>query len=74
MIYQSTINNLTEEELSILFLICNKFLKPLNLDVNINFVKMLRLDVVSKVIDVLKPQALEESRPIFDSLQKKLFE
>lgn len=74
MIYQSTINNLTEEELSILFLISNNFLVHFNIETNVHFVKMLRVDVVVKMIDVLKNQAKEECKEIFDSLKKKLCE
>lgn len=74
MIFQSTIDTLTEDELSILFLISNNFLSSLGLEPNIKFVKMLRKDVISKIIDILKPQALEQNRYIFESLQKKLFE
>lgn len=74
MIYRSTINNLTEEELSILFLIADKFLSPLNVDTTINFVKMLRVDIVCKIIDVLKSQAQEQYQNIFDTLKKKLTE
>jgi len=74
MIYNSTINTLSEEELSILFLISDKFLSPLNIDTTIHFVKMLKIDVVCLIIDVLKPQAQEQFQNIFDSLKKKLTE
>lgn len=74
MIYQSTINTLTEEELSILFLISNNFLVHFNIETNVHFVKMLRVDVVVRMIDVLKNQAKEECKEIFDSLKKKLCE
>lgn len=74
MIYQSTLNTLTEDELSLLFLISNNFLAPFNIDTNMHFIKMLRVNVVLKMLDVLKPQAKEENQVIFDSLKKKLCE
>lgn len=74
MIYQSTIDTLTEEELSILYLISNNFLVQFNIETNIHFIKMLRVDVVSKMLDVLKNQALPECQEIFESLKKKLSE
>jgi len=70
MIYRSTLDTLTEDELSILFFIADRFLNPL--DININFIKMLRLNVVIPMLDVLKPQAIEQNRYIFDSLKNKL--
>lgn len=72
MIYQSTINSLTEEELSILFFITEKFLSPLSIDIKINFVKMLKLNVIFKMIEILQQQALDENKNIFDSLKNKL--
>lgn len=74
MIYQSTIDNLSEDELSILFLICQKFFDPINLEAKINYVKMLRVNIILSIIDILKAQALEEKKEIFDSLKKKLTE
>ena len=74
MIYKSTIDILTEEELSLLFLISDKFLTPLNIESNIHFVKMLKIDVVCRILDILKPQAQEQFYNIFDSLKKKLTE
>lgn len=74
MIYNSTIASLTEEELSILFLICDKFLAPLNIETKIDFVRMLRVNVICNILDVLKPQSLEQFHEVFDSLKKKLTE
>jgi hypothetical protein len=74
MIYQSTLDTLTEDEMSILYLICNNFLARLDIEMNYTFIRMLRVDVVLKMIDVLKLQAKEECREIFDSLKKKLCE
>ena len=73
MIYQSTINSLTEDELSILYFIADRFLSPFG-TVRVDYVKMLRVDVVCKMLDVLKPQAIETNQNIFDSLKKKLLE
>ncbi|NBW56592.1 hypothetical protein EBR43_02170 [bacterium] len=74
MIFQGKINELTEDELSILFLICEKFLQPLGMSASLHFVKMLDINVVCKIVDVLKPQALLEKQEIFDNLKKKLSE
>jgi len=72
MIFQSTLDTLTEEEESILFLICYKFIAPLGYDTKYNFLKSLRVNVVLGIIDVLKSQALPEKQEIFESLKKKL--
>ena len=72
MIYQSTLDTLTEDEISILYLISNNFLAQLDIETNHHFIKMLRVDVVLKMLDVLKHQAKEECQEIFDSLKKKL--
>lgn len=72
MIYQSKINELDENELSILFLILDKFFRPLNLEAKLEYVKMLRLDVICGMIDVLKTQAIDEYKNIFESLKNKL--
>jgi hypothetical protein len=69
MIYSYTLNSLTEEEISILYLIANKFLP---FEPNFTTLKTLRIPVVLKLIDVLKPQALEEKQEIFDKLKEKL--
>jgi len=74
MIFNSTIASLTEDELSILFLICDKFLAPLNIETKIDFIKMLKINVICNIIDILKPQAQEQYHEIFDSLKKKLTE
>lgn len=74
MIYQSTIDTLTEDELSLLYLISNNFLVHFNIETNLHFIRMLRINVILKMLDVLKPQAKEENQPIFDSLKKKLSE
>lgn len=74
MIFQDKIKELTEEELSILFLVSEKFLAPLGYSTNINYVKMLNIGHTCKIIDVLKPQALSEKQEIFDNLKKKLSE
>jgi len=72
MIYQSTLNTLTEEELSILYFILNNFFAPLGLEPKIDFLKMLRLSVVLPMLDILKPQALEINQIFFESLKNKL--
>jgi len=74
MIYEQTLRSLSEEELSILFLICDKMLEPLSIRAKFQYLKMLRLNVVGKIIDVLQAQALEEKKEIFNSLKKKLSE
>jgi len=74
MIYGHTLRSLTEEELSVLFFICEKTLEPLKINSTFNFLKMLNLKVTLRIIDVLKSQALEEKKEVFDSLKKKLTE
>lgn len=72
MIFEQTLKTLTEEELSILFLICEKIFEPIGISAKFDYVKMLRLDITLKIIDVLQSQALEEKKEIFSSLKKKL--
>jgi len=72
MIYQATLKELNDEELSILFLIFDKFFRPINIEAKIDYIKMLRLNVICSMIDVLKGQALEEYKNVFESLKNKL--
>jgi hypothetical protein len=69
MIFSYTLNSLTEEEISILYLIGGKFLP---FEPNFEILKTLRIPIVLKILDVLKPQALEEKQEIFNSLKEKL--
>ena len=69
MIYSHTLNDLTEEEISILYLIAGKVL---TFEPNFDILKALRIPVILKILDVLKPQALEEKKEIFDKLKEKL--
>jgi len=72
MIYSHTLKELTEEELSVLFFICERFLACIGLEIKYDYLKMLRLDVVLRMIDVLKAQALDDKKIIFDNLKNKL--
>lgn len=74
MIYEQTLRSLDEEELSILFLICEKMFEPIKINATFQYLKMLRLNVILKMIDVLQTQALEEKKEVFNSLKKKLTE
>ena len=74
MIYEQTLRSLDEEELSILFLICEKMFEPISIHATFHYLKMLRLNVILKMIDVLQAQALEEKKEVFVSLKKKLTE
>lgn len=74
MIYEQTLRSLNDDELSILFLICEKMFEPISINAKFQYLKMLRLDVILKMIDVLQTQALEEKKEIFNSLKKKLLE
>lgn len=74
MIYEQTLRSLDEEELSILFLICEKMFEPIKISATFQYLKMLRLNVILKMIDVLQTQALEEKKEVFNSLKKKLTE
>ena len=69
MIYSHTLHDLTEEEISVLYLIAGRVL---SFEPNFNILKALRIPAVLKIIDVLKPQALEEKKDIFDKLKEKL--
>lgn len=69
MIYSHTLNDLTEEEISVLYFISERVL---SFEPNFNILKALRIPAVLKIIDVLKPQALEDKREIFDKLKEKL--
>lgn len=72
MIYGQTLRSLTEDELSILFFICDRMLAPLKLESTFHFLKFLRLDVTCRIIDVLETQALDDKKEIFKSLKNKL--
>jgi len=74
MITSHTINSLTEDELSILFYICQRVLEPIKIDACIDYVKMLRVDLTCRIIDTLHNQALDDKKEIFVSLKKKLTE
>jgi len=74
MIFSSTIDTLTEDELSVLFYICHRVFEPIGLEATLQFVKMLRIDITCKIIDVLQAQALDDKKEIFSSLRKKLTE
>jgi hypothetical protein len=69
MIFSHTLQSLTEEEVSILYLICQRFLP---FEPNHMTLKTLRIPIILKIIDVLKPQALDEKQTIFDTLKEKL--
>jgi hypothetical protein len=69
MIYSHTLNDLSEEEISILYFIAGRVL---SFEPNFNILKTLRIPAVLRIIDVLKPQALEEKKEIFDKLKEKL--
>jgi hypothetical protein len=72
MILTHTLNNLTEEEISILFFIGDKLFSPLGIKFKINYIKMFRIHVLIPIIDTLRSQALEEKHNIFDSLKEKI--
>lgn len=72
MIYEQTLRTLTEDELSILFLIVDKFLSPLGVSPAFNYLKMLKLDTTNKIIDILQSQALPEKKETFTTLKNKL--
>lgn len=72
MIYSQTLKSLTEDEISILFLICDKFLEPLNISPSYNYLKMLNVNVTCRIIDILEAQAKEENKILFQSLKNKI--
>jgi hypothetical protein len=73
MIHSETLRSLTEEELSILYYICGhpKILGSM-VQPKLEFIKMFKLDVLMKLIEIFKQHALEEKKSIFDELSKKL--
>jgi len=72
MILSHTLKNLTEEEISLLFLIGDILFSPLGIDFKFNYIKMFRVNIILPIIDTLKSQALEEKYNIFDSLKEKI--
>ena len=70
MIFSHTLDTLSEDEISILYLITASSMPWL--DVKRDYLKFLRKDIVYKIIDILKNQALDEYKNIFDSLKEKL--
>ena len=72
MILSSTLNSLTEEELSILFYIGHQIFLPQNIDIKFDYLKMLRVHTIIPMIDFLKTQALEDKIIFFDSLKEKI--
>jgi hypothetical protein len=70
MIFSHTLDALSEDEISILYFITASSMPWL--DVKHDYLKLLRKDIVYKIIDVLKNQALDEYKNIFDSLKEKL--
>ena len=73
MIHSETLKSLTEEELAILYYICGhpRVLGSM-VEPKIDFIKMFRLDVLKKLIEIFKQHALEDKKNIFDELLKKL--
>ena len=74
MIYSYTLNSLTEDELSILFYICELYFKPIDIDIRYDFFKMLKKNTIIPIIERLKQQAQEENKNIFDTLKEKLLQ
>ena len=72
MILSHTLNNLTEEELSLLFFIGDKIMSPLGVEVKRDHLKMLKVHVIDSIIEHLKTESLEEYKNIFDSLKEKI--
>lgn len=70
MIFSHTLDTLNEDEISILYFITASSMPWL--DVKRDYLKLLRKDVVYKIIGILKNQALDEYKNIFDSLKEKL--
>ena len=74
MIYSYTLNSLTEDELSILFYICELYFKPIDIEIKFDFLKMLKKNTIIPIIERLKQQAREENKNIFDTLKEKLLQ
>jgi len=74
MIYSHTLNTLTEDELSILFYICELYFKPIDIEIKFDFLKMLKKQTIIPIIEKLKHQAQEEKKNIFDTLKEKLLQ
>ena len=73
MIHSETLKLLTEDELAILFYICGhpqvlgSMVQP-----KIEFIRMFKLNVLVRLIEIFKNHALEDKKNIFDELLKKL--
>lgn len=70
MIFSHTLDSLSEDEISILYFIAASTMPWL--DIKRDFLKYLRKDIVFRIIEVLKKQALDEYKSIFDTLREKL--
>jgi hypothetical protein len=70
MIFSHTLDSLSEDEISILYFIVASTMPWL--DTKRDFLKYLRKDIVFRIIEVLKKQALDEYKSIFDTLREKL--
>lgn len=74
MITSFFLNGCTEEEKSILYIILWQTFKPCGYEPSFNCVKLLRKDVLIKILNNLKNQILPENLPILENLQKKVTE
>lgn len=74
MITSHFINNCSEQEQSILYLVLCLSLQPLGYQPSFECVKYLKKNVLLKIFDTLKAQILSENLPLLENLQKKVAE
>jgi len=73
MIHTDTLKSLTEEELSLLFALADRFYKELNLTVKFDWLKILKKDLTIHYLKGIN-NIKEEYDSVRDSLIKKLQE
>jgi len=74
MIYSSFLKELSEDELSLLFLIGDNAYRPHNIDVSFDLLKFLKVQNVLIELELIKRQIDSEHKEMVTLLQKKLAE
>ena len=74
MIYDHTLRSLSEDELALIFLIGENTFSSLGMEVNYNFLKFLRRDVVLFELEKIKRQIADAHKDMVTHLQKKIAE
>jgi len=74
MIYNSFLKELSEEELSLIFLIGENAYAPLGMEVSYNLLKYLKRDNVLMELEFIKRQIHADHKEMVTGLQKKVSE